>query len=167
MSDKTWDQRIENFYSSEFNESEPGPTIARLQEITNERPPGDAEALFELGGVHDALGQELEAISYYRQAIEAGLSGERATRVQIQLASTLRNVGATSEAITILEATSPHGMDDDAQQAFLALTYFDEGRYGDALRTALKALIPTLSGYQRALSEYANDLPSGSMRELP
>jgi len=35
----------------------------------------------------------------------------------------------------------------------------DEGRYGDALRTALLALIPTLDGYGRALKEYAEELP--------
>lgn len=161
MSDTTWDQKIDEFYAHEFNESDPKATIARMRELAGERPHGEAAALFELGGVHDSLGLEHEAIDYYRQAIAAGLKGDRATRVNIQLASTLRNVGATAEAVSILEMKSPNGLDDDARQAFLALALFDEGRYGDALRAALFALIPTLDGYRRALTEYVNDLPSG------
>lgn len=161
MSDTTWDQKIDEFYENEFNESHPAAAIARMRELTGERPPGDAAALFELGGVHDSLGLEHAAIDYYRRAIAAGLDGERATRVHIQLASTLRNVGAADEAVSILEVESPSGVDDDARQAFLALALFDAGRHGDALRTALLALVPTLDGYQRSLTEYAEDLPSG------
>ena len=160
MSDIAWDQKINSFYADEFNESDPEAAIARMRELADERPPGDAAALFELGGVHDSLGREQTAIDYYRQAIAAGLDGERATRVHIQLASTLRNIGATAEAVSILETISPGGVDDGARQAFLALALFDEGRYGDALRTALLALIPTLDGYRRSLTAYANDLPS-------
>ncbi|WP_444636172.1 tetratricopeptide repeat protein [Glutamicibacter sp. AOP33-2CA-4] len=130
-----------------------------MRSLASERPPGDASALFELGGVHDSLGLETDAIPYYRAAIEAGLEGERATRVFIQLASTLRNVGASAEAVSILESAPSLGNDDDARQAFLALALYDEGRYGDALRTALLALIPTLDGYKRALKAYAEELP--------
>lgn len=162
MNEEAWNQKIINFYTNEFNAQDPDFSIARMHELTNERPSGDATALFELGGVHDSLGLEDTAIDYYRQAIDAGLDGERASRVQIQLASTLRNVGRIEEAITILMAPSPDGIDDDARQAFLALALFDAGSYGDALRTALFALIPTLDGYGRALTEYASELPSRS-----
>ena len=161
MHDASWDQKIDDFYANEFDEAAPDAAIARMRELADERPSGDAAALFELGGVHDSLGLEEPAIDYYRQAIAAGLEGERATRVLIQLASTLRNVGETGEAIALLETAAPGGVDDDARQAFLALALFDEGRYGDALRTALLALIPTLDGYRRSLTEYAHELPSG------
>lgn len=161
MSDSTWDQKIDEFYANEFNEEDPKAAVARMRELAVERPPGDSAALFELGGVHDSMGCEQTAIDYYRRAIAAGLVGERATRVNIQLASTLRNVGSVDEAISILEVPSPRGVDDDARQAFLALALFDAGRHGDALRTALLALITTLDGYGRALTEYADDLPSG------
>ena len=161
MSTDDWDQRIDDFYAHEFDETDPAAAIARMRALVAERPDGDAAALFELGGVHDALGLEHEAIDHYRRAISAGLEGERATRVHIQLASTLRNVGAAAEAVAILEAMPAGGADDDARQAFLALALFDEGRYGDALRTALLALIPTLDGYRRSLTGYAAELPSG------
>jgi len=158
--DATWDQKIDDFYEHEFEESDPHGAIARMRSLASERPAGDAAALFELGGIHDALGLETEAIPFYRAALEAGLEGERATRVFIQLASTLRNVGASAEAVSMLESAPSSGDDESARQAFLALALYDEGRYGDALRTALLALIPTLDGYKRALREYAEELPS-------
>ncbi|WP_431709404.1 tetratricopeptide repeat protein [Glutamicibacter uratoxydans] len=160
MNDAYWDQKIDNFYKYSFDESDPPATIAMMQTLASERPVGDASALFELGGVHDSLGMEDEAIHYYRAALEAGLEGERATRVFIQLASTLRNVGASAEAVSILESAPSSNVDESARQAFLALALYDEGRYGDALRIALLALIPTLDGYKRALREYAEELPS-------
>ncbi|WGW12201.1 tetratricopeptide repeat protein [Saxibacter everestensis] len=163
MIDATWDQKIDYFYEHEFDESDPQGSIKRMRVLASERPEGDAAALFEWGGVHDALGFEDEAIRSYRLAIEAGLEGERATRVFIQLASTLRNVGASAEAVSILESMQASGDDEAPRQAFLALALYDEGRYGDALRTALDALIPTLNGYGRALAEYAEDLP-GTVR---
>lgn len=158
--DASWDRKIDYFYEHEFDESDPHGSIRRMRALTSERPAGDAAALFELGGVHDALGFEDEAIPSYRQAIEAGLEGERATRVFIQLASTLRNVGAAAEAVSMLESMPASGDDEAPRQAFLALALYDEGRYGDALRTALNALIPTLDSYGRALTEYAEELPS-------
>lgn len=81
---------------------------------------------------------EAEGIQFYRAAIEAGLLGERATRVFIQLASTLRNVGASAEAVSMLESAPSLGDDVGARQDF-SLWRYDEGRYGDALRTALLA----------------------------
>lgn len=159
MDDAVWDQKIDDFFRQEFDESDPDGSIGRMKALVAERPAVDATALFELGGVHDALGLEEEAIQYYRQAIAAGLEGERATRVFIQLASTLRNVGAPAEAVSTLESMPTAGNDEAARQAFLALALYDEGRFGDALRTALLALIPTLDGYRRALKEYAEELP--------
>ncbi|MFB0834257.1 tetratricopeptide repeat protein [Arthrobacter halodurans] len=159
MTDATWDQKIDRFYEHEFDESDPRGSIKKMQVLASERPEGDAAALFEMGGVHDSLGLEGEAIRLYRDAIAAGLEGERATRVYIQLASTLRNVGASAEAVSMLESMPAAGADEAPRQAFLALALYDEGRYGDALRTALNALIPTLHGYRRSLAGYAEDLP--------
>lgn len=159
MTDAAWTRSIDSFYEREFDDADPGGSIVRMRELTAERPEGDAEALFELAGVHDALGLEDEAIPLYRRAIQAGLEGPSVLRASIQLASSLRNVGSSAEAVSILEAMPEAGIDEGARQAFLALALFDEGRHGDALRTALLALIPTLDGYKRSLTEYAAELP--------
>lgn len=164
MTDTAWQQNIDRFYEQEFDDDDPHGSIARMRNLLLERPDGDAEALFELGGVHDALGLENEAIPLYRRAIEAGLEGTSALRASIQLASTLRNVGDSAEAVSILESMPNAGVDERARQAFLALALHDEGRHGDALRTALLALIPTLDGYKRALTDYAAELSSNVTR---
>ncbi|WP_104165693.1 tetratricopeptide repeat protein [Arthrobacter sp. SX1312] len=159
MADAAWHQAIDRFYEQEFDDADPQGSIARMRDLVSVRPEGDAEALFELGGVHDALGLENEAIPLYRRAIGAGLEGSSALRVSIQLASTLRNTGNPAEAVAILESMPDAGVDEGARQAFLALALHDAGRHGDALRTALLALIPTLDGYRRALTDYAAELP--------
>ncbi|MBP2217359.1 tetratricopeptide repeat protein [Arthrobacter sp. CAN_C5] len=160
MTDANWEQTIRRFYEQEFDDSDTHGSIARMRELVSGRPEGDAEALFELAGVHDALGLEGKAIPLYRRAIETGLKGTSALRATIQLASTLRNVGDFAEAVSILELMPHAGTDEGARQAFLALALHDEGRYGDSLRVALGALIPTLDGYKRALTDYAAQLPS-------
>lgn len=167
MIDADWDQRINDFYEHDFDESDPQNAISRMGSLVADRPAGDAAAMFEMGGVYDSLGLELEAIPLYRAALEAGLEGERATRVFIQLASTLRNVGESAEAVSMLEAAPMSAVDEPARQAFLALALCDEGRYGDALRTALLALVPTLESYQRSLRGYAGELPSTESDSSP
>jgi tetratricopeptide (TPR) repeat protein len=155
MADPAWQQRIVRFYEQDFDDDDPQGSIARMRELLSERSAGDAEALFELAGVYDALGLEGEAIPLYRRAIEAGLEGTSALRASLQLASSLRNIGEAAEAVSILESMPDAGVDEGARRAFLALALHDEGRHGDALRTALLALIPTLAGYKRSLSAYA------------
>ncbi|MCU1634316.1 MAG: hypothetical protein JWM61_2968 [Micrococcaceae bacterium] len=155
-----WQQKVDRFYEQDFDDDDPQGSIVRMRELLSERPEGDAESLFELAGVYDSLGLENDAIPLYRQAFEAGLEGTSALRASIQLASTLRNVGESAEAVSILESMPDAGMDEGAPQAFLALALHDEGRHGDALRTTLLALIPTLDGYKRSLTGYAAELPS-------
>ncbi|BBE22205.1 hypothetical protein MN0502_10880 [Arthrobacter sp. MN05-02] len=159
MTDITWQQRIDCFYEQDFDDDDPQGSLTRMRILLSEKPEGDPEALFELAGVHDALGLEDNAISLYRRAIAAGLEGTSALRASIQLASTLRNIGEAAEAVSILESMPDAGIDEGARQAFLALALHDQGRHAEALQTALLALIPTLAGYQRSLRAYAAELP--------
>jgi hypothetical protein len=164
MTEETWRRRIDRFYEQDFDDTDPDGSISAMRRLISERPEGDSEALFELAGVHDALGLEVEAVSLYRYAFEAGLAGTSALRGSIQLASTLRNIGHSAEAVSILESMPDAGADEGARRAFLALALHDEGRHGEALRTALLALIPTLGGYQRALTAYAAELPGAAAK---
>lgn len=164
MTDAAWQQKIDCFYELEFNDEDPQGSISKMKALISERPDGDAEAIFELAGVHDALGLEHDAIPLYRKAAEAGLEGASAVRLSIQLASSLRNVGNSAEAVSILESMPHAGVDEGARQAFLALALHDDGRPGEALRTALLALIPTLDGYRRSLTEYAEALPGADRK---
>ena len=92
----------------------------------------------------------------YRRALD--LDPVRRSQALIQLASSLRNVGETAEAIKILEGIRSDPTIGDAGEAFLALSLFDAGHPGDALRVALKALGKTLPLYRAVVDQYADAL---------
>ena len=154
MDMKTWDGRVDAWYETHFDESQPAESVARMRELLAQHPDAGALIPFELAGVHDTLGLENEAVPLYRQALAEGLDEAHAARARIQLASTLRNLGQTDEALVLLSV--PSGADvDAARRAFLALALHSVGRHDEALRQALEALIPTLPRYGRSLSGYA------------
>ena len=156
MSDD-WDERVETFWR-EATDIDEEATLSALRVLVDERPVDDAASVFEWASVQDFLGHEAEAIPLYRRALSLGLDEIRRPKAQIQLASSLRNVGDTSEAITILEGMESGGSTADAQQAFLALALFDAGRSGDALRVALMTLGKTLPLYGGAIIHYAGEI---------
>ena len=96
--------------------------------------------MYEWASVHDYLGREAQAVPLYRRALLLGLDEGRLPQAQIQLASSLRNLGEAGEAIALLERMEDSDAVGDARQAFLALALFDAGRPRDALRVALLAL---------------------------
>ncbi len=118
-------------------------------------------ALFERAGARDSAGIESEAEPLYRAALAAGLDPVRRTRAVIQLASTIRNLGKTDEALTMLAdeyaATRGGAMADEAA-AFYALALTTAGEEVRAVSVALSALAPHLSHYQRSVTGYAAEL---------
>lgn len=151
-----WQARIDAFWAA-FDENEPERMLAQLRALVDQRPAGDAIALAEWGGVHDALGLEADAIRPYRAALAAGLDAERAHQVTLQLASTLRNLGEYDESIELLSQLDAPEL-GDAPAAFLALALHSAGRKDEALSIALTALAPHLPRYGRAAAAYAREL---------
>lgn len=154
--DDDWAARVERFWA-EFDESDAEGCLNRMRALVDERPAGDAVALAEWGGVHDSLGLEDEAVGPYRQALAAGLDPERAHQVTIQLASTLRNLGRTDEALELLEGLDAPEL-GDAPAFFRALVLHSAGRTTEALGLALTALAMHLPRYQRSARAYAAEL---------
>lgn len=136
--------------------------LESILKLAEERPSGDADALFECGSAFDYVGREAEAEPYYRGALVAGLAGERRPRAVVQLASTLRNLGRAAEGADLLraEAGGPDLTADlaDVQSAFLALMLLDSGRPDEAVGRALLALARHLNQYRRAVTFYADEL---------
>jgi hypothetical protein len=106
-------------------------------------------------------------VPLYRRALEIGLSGLRRRRAVIQLASSLRNVGAAEESVALLTAerdVAPSDVDEaalaDAISAVLALALADVGREREAVSVAVAALAPHLPRYQRSMANYARLLVS-------
>lgn len=152
-----WRRRVDAFWDSMDDAAEVG-SIERMRALVAERPEGDAEALFEWASVHDSIGREREAVGHYRAALDAGLSGPLRAQAQIQLGSSLRNLGAFEESVRVLRSAEADESVGDAAQAFLALALHDRGQHADALRAALTALAPTLPRYRRSVRVYADAL---------
>lgn len=123
--------------------------------------PRDAEALYQLGSAHDSAGHEAAAIQPYRRALALGLPPERDLVCRIQLASTLRNLGTTGEAVEILMAASAAHPEHRAAVMFLALALLSDGQPNAAVHALLELLLTNPGppeAYARSLRWYADDL---------
>ncbi|GAA1965650.1 tetratricopeptide repeat protein [Microbacterium deminutum] len=154
----TWDERIDAVWrDGSLTDLE---RIERIDALAAERG-DDARALFERAGARDSAGVETEGEPLYRQALAAGLDDEHRTQAVIQLASTLRNLGRTEEALGMLRAEYERGPSaplHDAAAAFYVLALVSGGDAVAAASIALKALAPHLPRYSRSVAAYANDL---------
>jgi tetratricopeptide (TPR) repeat protein len=110
-----------------------------------EEYPDEPQVLFEVGGSYDVLGDEREAIPYYRQAIEAGLSGDALLECLICLGSNYRSLGEFEQAIEFLERAAEQFPEDNSGRVFLALAYYSDGREDEAVSTLLDLLLKTTS----------------------
>lgn len=156
MNDAGWEQRLADAWSS-IERLDEGEFLALIEELAAGLPPDSAVGAFERASAFDSTGHSERAVPLYRQALEAGLTGERRRRAVIQLASSLRNLGRPAESVALLTTERDAGSDqlDDAVRAFLALALADAGRDREALSIALAALAPHLPRYQRSLANYA------------
>ncbi len=158
-----WEQRIAGLWAA-IDDHDPTDFLARVKALVAELPSGNAIALFELASAHDSTGHEEQAAPLYRQALAAGLTGQRRRRAVIQLASTLRNLGQAEESVALLVAEREAVSDDldDAVAAFLSLALVDTGREKEAAALALATLSRHLPRYNRSLANYAKAL-SGNL----
>jgi hypothetical protein len=161
-----WERRIAELWAA-IDGYDPADFRARIQDLTAELPPGNAVALFELASANDATDREPQAAELYRQALAAGLTGQRRRRAVIQLASTLRYLGHADESVALLTAERDAGSDelDDAVAAFLALALIDTGREREAAALALVTLSRHLPRYTRSLANYARALSATGTRK--
>lgn len=154
--ESTWQSRVDAVWADPAaNEQE---VLDRIFALVAELPADDPRGPFELGGANDSAGNEAAAAELYERAIELGLSGVSRAELDIQYASTLRNLGRMADAIAVLEGSHRTPELGAAPDAFLALALHSAGRPGDALAVALEALIPFLPKYHRSLTGYAAEL---------
>jgi tetratricopeptide (TPR) repeat protein len=128
-----------------------------------EEYPNDPLVLFEVGGAYDVMGEVEMAIPYYRQAIGAGLDGDDLQECLVCLGSSLRVVGESEEAVSILEQAVDEYPNRNSGRAFLALGYYSNGEYDKAVSLLLSLLLETTSdddiqSYADALEYYVDNL---------
>jgi hypothetical protein len=152
VNDAGWEQRLADAWWS-IERLDEGEFLALIEELAAELPPDSAVGAFERASAFDSTGHSERAVPLYRQALEAGLTGERRRRAVIQLASSLRNLGRPAESVTLLTTERDAGSDqlDDAVWTFLALARGRRPRPGGALDRAggagaAPAQVPALAG---------------------
>jgi hypothetical protein len=152
-----WEDDLAALWAS-LDELDGDEFVARMASLAASLPP--AVSAFERGAAFDSTGHPDRAVPLYREALGAGLEGERRRRAVIQMASSLRNLGDVDASVALLTVERERGSDhlDDAVSGFLALALADAGREREGLSIALEALAPHLPRYQRSLGNYARAL---------
>lgn len=163
--DHDWQQGVDQVWGDESLSDL--ARIAAIAELASRLPDTDPRGSFELGGAYDSAGFEAEAAAHYERAIVLGLAGNPREQLDIQYASTLRNLGRTDEAILLLQHAPADAELADERRAFLALALHSAGRADEAVATAVEALIPHLGKYQRSLTNYAAALQPRLGSETP
>lgn len=156
---RDWEQRVEAVWADAALDDE--TRLQRIDALAAELTPDDARGLFERAGARDAAGLEADAEPLYRAALERGLDDEVRPQAVIQLASTVRNLGRSDEAIRMLRAEvnrEPASPLRDEAAAFLALALVSNGEAVEGASVALRTLAPHLSRYGRAVAWYADEL---------
>lgn len=125
--------------------------------------PDDPLVLFEVGGSYDLLGEEKEAIPYYRKAIKAGLDGPDLQECLICLGSSCRVIGEFREAVDTLETAVADFPENNSGRAFLALAYYSNDQPEEAIRLLLELLLETtededILAYADTLDYYKDNL---------
>jgi hypothetical protein len=154
-----WEKRNADLWAS-IDDHERDEFVALVDASAAELPTGSAIGLFERACARDSMGYPDRAVPLYEAALETGLTGERRRRAVIQMASSLRNLGAPQVAVDLLTAELGVGSDalDGAVRAVLALALVDVGREREAVGVAVTALADYLPRYNRSMRRYAQML---------
>ena len=111
----------------------------------------------------DRVGDEEQALVYYRKGWALGVPEEHRFQFLIGFSSTLRNVGCAHESLEWLQLARAEQPNNPALAAFTALALHTVGETKLALATMLEAALKTgdgngLAPYTRALTEYRDEL---------
>lgn len=149
-----WEASVKDLWAK-FDSLGRDEGIAAMRKLADACPATDGRAAFELAGMYDSMGFEVEAGVEYERALGLGLDDARHAQLAVQYGSTLRNLGRLDDAIAILSAAPSHESTGSAPRVVLALALHSVGRKDEALRVALEAQIDTLPRYQRSMRAYA------------
>lgn len=155
----SWETDLEAAWA-EIDETNRDDFVERIRSAVNDPSVPPEIRDFEIACAHDSTGRSDLAVDGYRQALSAGLAGYRGRRANIQLASSLRNLGQSDESVRILseESTSADDGLDDAVTVFLALSLVDVDRDREAVAHLVHALADHLPRYTASAHRYADRL---------
>jgi tetratricopeptide (TPR) repeat protein len=125
--------------------------------------PNDAELQYEAACVHDFLGEEASAVTYYRAALLGPLSEEHLRGAYLGLGSTYRALGRYTEAEATLRQGVERFPEANEIKVFLAMALHNLGQSKAAVECLLAVLAQTSSdneiqAYRPAIALYAQDI---------
>ncbi|MGM0885108.1 MAG: tetratricopeptide repeat protein [Bacillota bacterium] len=140
-----------------------GPRLIEYFTGIDKQYPSSARAKFEMANALDYLDREAEAIPLYEEAIRMGLPTEYHAYALLQLGSSLRNVGRVNEAVEILAQAEKSFPQFSTISMFLGLTLYSEGKYVEALKTVITAMLKHVHSadvqrYAKGIENYIKDI---------
>ncbi len=128
-----------------------------------EDDPENAILQYQCAWSHDAMGQEAEAVPYYRKAIALGLKDEDLQGAYIGLGSTYRTLGEYKMSQEILKEGLEKFPNNEALKVFYSMTLYNLKEYEKAMDILLTSISKTSSDlsiqhYKRAIAFYSNQL---------
>lgn len=138
------------------------PTIDAVEAVLREHP-DSARAVYEVGGAHDAAGNEPIAVGFYERALALGLAGDLRRRCLLQYGSTLRNLDRIQDSLTVLDEAIAKYPDSTSLRVFRALTLHAAHRVEEGFALLLDLIAgelatPEIARYAAALHENADDI---------
>jgi tetratricopeptide (TPR) repeat protein len=123
----------------------------------------DALVLFEVGGAYDILGMAPEAIPYYEKAIENGLEDPELEECYVCLGTSHRVIGEFEDSVDVLEQAVERYPESNGAKAFLAIAFYGNGQYAEAVQILMEALLETtadedLQSYSDTLNYFKDNL---------
>ena len=125
--------------------------------------PKNPSVWYQCAWVHDAAGQEREAVPFYQKALELGLQGEERQGALLGLGSTYRTLGMYQQSEKIFEEAIKEYPESKEYQVLLAMVKYNLKEHNAAMEILLSLLAETSSDkgiqtYRRAIQFYSNKL---------
>ena len=125
--------------------------------------PNNATINYQCAWSFDILGEERNAVPYYENAIELGLSFGELEGALIGLGSTYRTLGEYEKSKQIFIKGIETFPDNKAIQTFYSMTLYNLGEHSKAIELLLKCLIetttdPQIIRYKKAIEFYSDKL---------
>ena len=125
--------------------------------------PNDPQVNYQCAWIHDLLGLEREAITFYESAIQAGLSGDDLQSALLGMGSTYRCIGEYQKAKETFLRALELFPEKYEFKVFLAMTYYNLSEHSKAMELLLISLVETskdegILSYDRAIRFYADKL---------
>lgn len=133
-----------------------------LLDLLNQEPENPS-VWYQCAWVHDAMGQEKEAVPFYKKSLELGLTGEERRGALLGLGSTYRTLGMYEQSKAIFEGAIQEYPDQREYFVFLAMVKYNLKEYSDAMEILLRQLAETsdhkgIQAYKKAILFYSDKL---------